>query len=367
MGSTSAGRPNALEPSEELRAVMRRLYQAMNEHDFDTIDNLISDEASVLSIGTDPQEWWIGHAAIAAVWRTQFEEFDFFFRSEALEAWVQGSVGWVADRPTLVVGSEEITTRITVVFHLVRGQWRFIQMHLSSGAVNEQLLGTTLTTSLESLVTYAESVRPDMAEVAAPDGTVSVVFTDIEGSTEMTERMGDHGWMELLRWHDALVREQAARFGGFVVKSQGDGFMLAFSSATRALDFALALQNLVATGYRDQPVRMRVGVNTGETIRERDDFYGRAVIMAARVAAQAHGGEVLVSDLVAGLVAGVDRFRFGPERVAELKGLAGSHTLHPLLQNVSSRQVPLAADGPATAAPASRDTPPSGRARQDGS
>ena len=261
---------------------------------------------------------------------------------------MQGSVGWVADRPTLVVGSEEITTRITVVFHLVRGQWRFIQMHLSSGAVNEQLLGTTLTTSLESLVTYAESVRPDMAEVAAPDGTVSVVFTDIEGSTEMTERMGDHGWMELLRWHDALVREQAARFGGFVVKSQGDGFMLAFSSATRALDFALALQNLVATGYRDQPVRMRVGVNTGETIRERDDFYGRAVIMAARVAAQAHGGE-------------------GPERVAELKGLAGSHTLHPLLQNVSSRQVPLAADGPATAAPASRDTPPSGRARQDGS
>jgi class 3 adenylate cyclase len=243
-------------------------------------------------------------------------------------------VGWVADRPTLVVGSEEISSRITVVFHLVRGQWRFIQMHLSAGAGNEQLLGTTLTTSLESLVHYAEAVRPDMAEATAPDGTVSVVFTDIEGSTEMTERMGDHGWMELLRWHDGLVREQAIHFGGFVVKSQGDGFMLAFSSAARALDFALAIQGGTAAGFGDQPVRIRVGINTGETIRERDDFYGRAVIMAARVAAQAQGGEVLVSHLVAGLVAGVDRFRFGPERVAELKGLVGRHTLYPLLQGV---------------------------------
>ncbi|HEY7947174.1 MAG TPA: nuclear transport factor 2 family protein [Acidimicrobiales bacterium] len=325
-------RHNGLEPSEELRAVMRRLYQAMNDHDFDTIGNLISDEPSVLSIGTDPEEWWCGHPAITAVWRTQFEEFEFLFRSEALEAWVQGPVGWVADRPTLVVGTEEISARITVVFHLVRGQWRFIQMHLSTGTANEQLLGTTLTTSLETLVSYAETVRPDMAEAAAPDGTVSVVFTDIEGSTEMTERMGDHGWMELLRWHDAIVRENAGRFDGFVVKSQGDGFMLAFSSAARALDFALAVQTRTAAGYGDQPVRIRVGINTGEIIRERDDFYGRAVIKAARVAAQAQGGEVLVSDLVAGLVAGVDRFRFGPERVAELKGLAGRHTLYPLLQ-----------------------------------
>ena len=69
--------------------------------------------------------------------------------------------------------------------------------------------------------------------------------------------------------------------------------MLAFSSAARALDFAMAIQTLMAPGYHGQPVRVRVGINTGEAIRERDDFYGRAVIMAARVAAQALGGEVL--------------------------------------------------------------------------
>ena len=117
---------------------------------------------------------------------------------KALEAYVQGSVGWVADRPVLVLpDGDEIPMRITVVFHLVRGHWKFVQMHLSSGIGNEPLLGTTLTTALESLVTYAEAVRPDLAEAAAPDGTVTVVFTDIEGSTEMAERMGDH-WMDLL-------------------------------------------------------------------------------------------------------------------------------------------------------------------------
>ena len=109
--------------------------------------------------------------------------------------------------------------------------------------------------------------------------------------------------------------------------------MLAFSSASRALDFAGAAQKAMLDGYQRQTVRIRVGINTGDVIRERDDFYGRAVILAARVASQAAGGEVCVSDLVAGLVAGVDRFQFGPPRSVELKGLSGTHTLFPLLLN----------------------------------
>jgi class 3 adenylate cyclase len=115
------------------------------------------------------------------------------------------------------------------------------------------------------------------------------------------------------------------------VKSQGDGFMLAFSSASRALDFASAAQEAMLVGYKGQTVRIRVGINTGDAIRERDDFYGRAVILAARVASQAAGGEVCVSDLVAALVAGVDRFKFGAPRSVELKGLSGTHTLFPLI------------------------------------
>src|ERR1700687_184126 len=312
---------------------MRRFYEAVADGDAATIANLLSEDASVLAIGTDPTEWWSGYAAIVGVFDAQMREFGGFrFRSEDLQGWTHGRVGWVADRPTLLHPSgEEMPMRVTAVLHLERGQWRFVQYHLSVGTGNEELLGQRLTTSLESLAQSVEAERPDVAAASAPDGTVTLVFTDIEASTEMAERMGDEGWMDLLRWHDGIMRREAGVHGGFVVKSQGDGFMLAFSSAARALDFALGVQADMATGYGAQPVRIRVGVHTGEAIRERDDFYGRAVILAARVAAQALGGEVLVSELVAGLVAGIQRYRFGEPRDAGLKGLQGRHMLYPLL------------------------------------
>jgi class 3 adenylate cyclase/ketosteroid isomerase-like protein len=321
-----------VEPSEELRALMHRFYAACAQGDADTIANLFSESAAVLAIGTDPGEWWTSHASIVGVWDAQMSEFGgFVFRSQALQGWVQGPVGWVADQVMLEMPDRsERSIRLTAVLHLERGHWRFIQYHLSAGTGNEELLGVELTTTLESLAHSVDVERPDLGAASAPDGTVTVVFTDIESSTAMAERLGDDRWMDLLRWHDRLIRDEADRYQGFVVKSQGDGFMLAFSSATSALDFALATQNALAAPYLGEVVRIRVGINTGEAIREQDDFYGRAVIMAARIAAQATGGEVLVSELVAGLVAGKERFTFGPPRVTDLKGLQGHHTLYPV-------------------------------------
>jgi class 3 adenylate cyclase len=268
------------------------------------------------------------------VWRAQIDELHFRWRSEALQAWVEGSVGWVADRPTFVLpDGQELPLRLTAVFHLERGHWKMVQYHLSIATANEAALGKPLTTSLESLSRSVQTERPDLGGVAAPNGTVTVIFTDIEGSSEMAERMGDVRWMDLLHWHDAVLRSGAERCGGFVVKSQGDGFMLAFSSAADALDFAVSAQFALAPGFEGETVRIRIGVNSGEAIRAGSDFYGRTVILAARVAAQARGGEILVSELVTGLVAGLDRYRFGPPRVVELKGLSGRHYLFPLLDD----------------------------------
>jgi class 3 adenylate cyclase len=115
------------------------------------------------------------------------------------------------------------------------------------------------------------------------------------------------------------------------VKSAGDGYMLAFGSASHALQCARGIQSASIPGFHGQPVRVRIGVNSGEVIKDRDDFYGHAVVVAARVAAHALGGETLVTELVAGLVAGDDRFNFGPPRSAELKGLDGEFSLLPLL------------------------------------
>jgi putative ABC transport system ATP-binding protein len=158
-------------------------------------------------------------------------------------------------------------------------------------------------------------------------GTVTIMFSDIEGYTQLTERLGDRSAQEMLHAHCALVREQITLQGGVEVKAQGDGFMIAFPSARRALQCAVAIQR--ATAAHDQhsevPVHLRIGLHTGEAIKEGDDFFGRSVIVASRIAATARSGEVLVSSVVRELVDGVDGFTFDAGREVELKGLSGRH------------------------------------------
>lgn len=168
----------------------------------------------------------------------------------------------------------------------------------------------------------------------APDGTITIVFSDIEDSSSLVERLGDRQWLELLGEHHAVVREQVLRHGGYEVKSQGDGFMLAFPSALRALLCAIDIQRRTALGIPSSPavsLRVRIAAHTGEVIRTADDFFGRHVVLAARLAGHAAGGETLVSDLTRELVAGADGLRFGPPRDLVLRGLSGIHRAYPLL------------------------------------
>jgi len=139
-----------------------------------------------------------------------------------------------------------------------------------------------------------------------PGGLVTILFTDVEGSTALTDRLGDQRAQELLRAHNAIVRDALRAHGGAEVKTMGDGFMASFSSATRALECAIAMQRAFAdrNPAAGEPVRIRCGLNAGEPIAEDEDFFGTAVITAARVAAQAQGGEILASDVVRQLVAG---------------------------------------------------------------
>jgi class 3 adenylate cyclase len=122
-----------------------------------------------------------------------------------------------------------------------------------------------------------------------------------------------------------------AAYGGFEVKSQGDGFMVAFASASRAVECAAAVQRAFAAAAEEDPeaaIRVRIGLHTGEAIRERDDFFGRNVILAARIAAQAAGGEVLVSSLLKELTESAADVRFGEPRELSLKGLSGTYQVH---------------------------------------
>jgi len=182
--------------------------------------------------------------------------------------------------------------------------------------------------SIDAVATAVQSERPDLRRHAAPDGTVTILFSDIEGSSAMTERLGDRRWLELLRIHNAMIRRELAVRHGYEVKTQGDGFMVAFSSARRALFCAIAIQRAFAAYNESQPeevMRVRIGLHTGEAIKDTDDFFGKNVILAARIAAEAAGGEILVSSLVKQLTDSAGDIPFKGEREVVLKGLSGTH------------------------------------------
>ena len=191
-----------------------------------------------------------------------------------------------------------------------------------------------LETSIDAVAAAVVRERPDLRQHTAPDGTVTILFTDIEGFTATTERLGDRGAQELIHEHNRIVREQIRAHGGAEVKSQGDGFMVAFQSARRGLRCAVAVQRAFAAHaerHPERPIKVRIGVNTGEAIRESGDFFGRAVILAARIADQAGGGEILASSLAKQLSDGDPELQFGDAQQLALKGLAGTHPLHSVI------------------------------------
>ena len=160
----------------------------------------------------------------------------------------------------------------------------------------------------------------------APDDVHTILFTDVEGSTALTERLGDARARDLLREHERITRDALNQHGGSEIKTMGDGFMASFTSATKAVECAIAMQRAFAQRNEsaEESIRVRIGLNAGEPIAEDDpggrgDLFGTAVNLAARVAAKANAGEILASDVVRQLVAG-KKFLFNDRGETELRG-----------------------------------------------
>jgi predicted ATPase/class 3 adenylate cyclase len=128
-----------------------------------------------------------------------------------------------------------------------------------------------------------------------PTGTVTYLFTDIEGSTKLWERYPEAMETAVAR-HDALVREAIAAQDGYVVKATGDGFHAAFAAASNALAAALAAQRaLHAEAWGEVPIRVRMGLHSGAAEERAGDYFGTALNRAARLMAAGHGGQILLS------------------------------------------------------------------------
>ena len=150
-----------------------------------------------------------------------------------------------------------------------------------------------------------------------------ILFTDLQGSTALVQRLGDDGAMRLLRIHDRIIREALARHGGREVKHTGDGIMASLSSVQGALGSAVDIQRGFAdhNASHEPPLNVRIGISAGEPVAEGDDLFGAAVQLAARLCDRADPGTIVVSGVVRDLAIGKG-FAFGPGGEATLKGFA---------------------------------------------
>jgi len=164
---------------------------------------------------------------------------------------------------------------------------------------------------------------------------VTVLFTDIAGSTAMTQKLGDEGAQVVVRSHNRIVREAIQGFSGKEIKHTGDGIMASFPSATAGVEAAIEMQKRTKSHNESDPghpLGLKIGLNAGEPISEDDDLFGTTVQLAARIVDKAEAGQILVSGSVHGLSQGKN-LKF--ERFADLdmKGFDEAITVFTALWN----------------------------------
>jgi class 3 adenylate cyclase len=174
------------------------------------------------------------------------------------------------------------------------------------------------------------------SEITSPFRTI--VFTDLEDSTGLLERIGDSLFMLLLTEHDLVVRRALVDWHGREVKHTGDGFLLSFADVSNALSWSLRVRDDFADRTLVEgvpPVRVRIGMAAGEPVDHDDDIFGASVNRANRICAVAEPGHILVSDLVRDL--GLEQgYLFGEEKAVSLKGIRGDALVYELVGPDSS-------------------------------
>lgn len=234
------------------------------------------------------------------------------------------------NEPTLVTSTDEVMigeTRIAVGSSVVDIPTGPSQTEIVS--IADDRLKTSIDLVADSI--DDETLSPQVIGVENEAGTLTVVFSDIESSTELALSMGDVAWMDVLRKQHELVEAHVGAHRGRIVKNQGDGYMLCFRSARQALLACIGMQRdleRLATSTSEPTVRVRMGAHTGEVIMQDDgDLFGKHVIVAARVGALADGGQILVSSLVKQIAEPRGDLPFGNGFEAQLKGIDGTTTI----------------------------------------
>jgi SnoaL-like domain/Sulfotransferase domain len=213
-----------VESSDELRRVVTRFIEALRDGDEQAVSNRISRQPGFERFGSDPAEWWRDGEEAALVWTQQMREMGGGYPwqlTDGVFAMTEGSTGWALGRAEFESPLGPTQFRFTCVLHLEHGDWKLVQFHSSVPTTNEEH-GLLLTTSVDQIAESVSAARPDLSRTSASDGTVTIVFTDIEDSTRLNEFLGDQRLLEVLRAHNDVVKVVTTDFGGTVVKNQGE-------------------------------------------------------------------------------------------------------------------------------------------------
>jgi adenylate cyclase len=189
----------------------------------------------------------------------------------------------------------------------------------------------TQRTSIDVIASALEPLIPDLGRLSSPDGAVTLMLSDIADASVAAEELGPERWEQLLRDHAALVEQVVANHDGELLKSERDGFFASFNSAHAGLHAAVELQRAFAGpagGIEDHDVAVRIGVHSGFVIANPDQLLGRNVVLASRIAAQAKGGEILVSSTLKQYTEGDPSFHFEPHGEYHFKGVLGEHAVY---------------------------------------
>ncbi len=199
-----------------------------------------------------------------------------------------------------------------------------VAVHRESGAGIPDEIIEVEGRSVEAFLGKVEETPPAIDPSARPVDTAfrTILFTDMEGSTTVTQRLGDAGAMDVLRAHDGIIRDALKASGGNEIKHMGDGIMACFASVSPAVECAISIQRGIASlngRSPEVPIRVRIGLSAGEPVEEHHDLYGAAVQMAARICRQAEAGRILVSNVIRELAIG-KQFVFEDRGETTLRG-----------------------------------------------
>jgi class 3 adenylate cyclase len=202
----------------------------------------------------------------------------------------------------------------------------------SHGDIASEIIEVHEQQVIEYLGRISDPLGTSMTQPITESAFRTIVFTDIEGSTQLTRQLGDEGVMDVLRQHNDVVRSALKAHGGSEVKHTGDGIMASFSGVTTALESTILIQRSLHEHnqqHDDAQVNVRVGLSAGEPVCDGGDLFGAAVIMARRICDAAEPGCIFTSNVVRELAIG-KKFTFKDRGAAQLKGFEEPVLLHEL-------------------------------------